>query len=83
MNLKLENKADFIEAFKELESRIIALENSRGGFSKPDIILKLPKGLATALANARMEFLPLQKSGTSKKDGKTFALKLSTNKFAI
>jgi len=74
MNLKLETKADYVKAFEELYSRVEALEQTRGGFSKPDIIARLPKELANALANARMEFLPLQKSGTSKKDGKTFAI---------
>jgi hypothetical protein len=71
MNLKLENKSDFVEAFKELENRIIALENAKGSFFKPDIIGKMPKPLADALVKARSECLPLQKSMTSK-DGKVF-----------
>ena len=89
MNLKLESKADFIEAFKHLEDRIIALENSpvRGGFLKPDIITKMTKPLADAIVKARTEFLPLQKSITSKKDGKTFAslddyIEASSNAFS-
>lgn len=73
MNLKLETKADYVEAITALANRITALEQSRGGFFKPDIIGNLPKGMAEALKRARTEFLPLQKSGTAKKDGKTFS----------
>jgi hypothetical protein len=73
MNLKLETKADYIKAFEDLYTRVEALENAKGGFFKPDIIAKMTKPLADAIVNARKEFLPLQKSVTSKKDGKTFA----------
>ena len=80
MNLKLENKADYERVITELRDEVQALkkrvetvENSKGGFFKPDIIGKMPKSLADALVKARTECLPLQKSMTSKKDGKLFS----------
>jgi hypothetical protein len=81
MNLKLENKADYERVItelhnemQELKKEIEIIKNSKGGFFKPDIISKMPKHIADALAKARNDFLPLQKSMTSKKDGKTFAI---------
>lgn len=81
MNLKLENKADYervitdlYNEMQELKKEVESIKNSRSSFFKPDIISKMPKPIADALVKARTEFLPLQKSGTSKKDGKTFAI---------
>lgn len=78
MEIKLENKSDYIKAItdlyneiEQLKLEVSELKNARG--FKFDPITKMSPNLAAALKKARSEFLPLQKTGVRKKDGELFA----------
>ena len=72
MTLKLETKADYQKTFEELIARVEALEASQPSY-KQDPVLKMPALLKESFLKARKEFLPLQMTGKTKKDGKLFA----------